>query len=81
MSLGVGFANSVFGLFPLVFGTLKATFYTMIIAVPLALFAAIYTSEFLNPAWRMKIKPLIETITADDFAASGTLMGCIDESE
>jgi len=53
-----------FGLFPLIFGTLKATFYTMIIAVPLALLAAVYTSEFLNPAWRMRVKPVIETMAS-----------------
>ena len=36
------------GLWPLVFGTLKATFYSMLFGVPLALLAAIYTSEFLH---------------------------------
>src|SRR5208282_3739637 len=36
-----------FGLWPLVFGTLKATFYSLLMGVPLALLAAIYTSEFL----------------------------------
>ncbi len=37
------------GLMPLVFGTLKATFYTMLFGAPLALLAAIYSSEFLHP--------------------------------
>ncbi len=41
--------ESKFGLWPLVFGTLKATFYAMLIGVPLALLAAVYTSEFLHP--------------------------------
>ncbi len=36
------------GMQPLVFGTLKATFYSLLFAVPLALFSAIYTSEFLH---------------------------------
>ena len=35
---------------PLIFGTLKATFYSMLFGVPLALGAALYTSEFMRPA-------------------------------
>ena len=42
-------AESKQSLVPLVFGTLKATVYSMLFAVPLALLAAIYTSEFLHP--------------------------------
>jgi len=53
-----------FGLVPLIFGTLKATFYTMIIAVPLAILAAIYTSEFLHPKTKRKIKPTIEIMAS-----------------
>ena len=41
-----------FGLMPLIFGTLKGTVYSMLFAVPLAILAAIYTSEFLNPQRR-----------------------------
>lgn len=48
------------GLVPLVFGTLKATFYSMIFSVPLALLAAIYTSEFLKRGMRTRVKQLIE---------------------
>lgn len=47
-------------LIPLVFGTIKATFYSLLIAVPLALLAAIYTSEFLHPRTRTRIKPVVE---------------------
>lgn len=50
-----------FGLMPLIFGTLKATFYSMFFGVPLALLAAIYTSEFLdNRRLKARIKPLVE---------------------
>ena len=35
-------------LIPLIYGTLKATFYSMLFGLPLALLAALYTSEFLN---------------------------------
>ncbi|MEZ6138008.1 MAG: ABC transporter permease subunit [Pirellulaceae bacterium] len=51
-------------LMPLVFGTLKATVYAMIISVPLAILAAIYTSEFLSPAVRGRIKPVIELMAS-----------------
>ena len=44
-----------FGLWPLVFGTLKATFYSMLFGAPLALLAALYTSEFLHPRFRPRL--------------------------
>ena len=53
-----------FGLWPLVFGTLKATFYCLLFGVPLALLAAIYTSEFLHPRRKARIKPLIELMAS-----------------
>lgn len=48
------------GLWPLVFGTLKATLYSMLFGAPIALLAAIFSSEFLAPALRTKIKTAIE---------------------
>jgi phosphate transport system permease protein len=51
-------------LMPLVFGTLKATFYALLISVPLAILTAIYTSEFLSPAVRGRIKPSIEMMAS-----------------
>ncbi|HEX5052375.1 MAG TPA: ABC transporter permease subunit [Planctomycetota bacterium] len=53
-----------FGLWPLVFGTLKATLYCMLFGVPLALLAAIYTSEFLHPRRRARIKPVVELMAS-----------------
>ncbi|MCX7788738.1 MAG: ABC transporter permease subunit, partial [Spirochaetes bacterium] len=53
-----------FGLVPLIFGTLKATFYSLLFGVPIALMAAIYTSEFLHPDSRARIKPLIEMMAS-----------------
>jgi phosphate transport system permease protein len=53
-----------FGLMPLVFGTLKATFFSMLFGVPIALLAAIYTSEFLHGRLRAKIKPVIEMMAS-----------------
>jgi phosphate transport system permease protein len=52
------------GLWPLVFGTIKATFYSMLFGVPLALLAAIYTSEFLHPRIKSKVKPSIELMAS-----------------
>lgn len=48
------------GLLPLVFGTIKATFYCMLFGVPLAILGAIHTSEFLTPRAKTRIKPVIE---------------------
>lgn len=53
-----------YGLWPLIFGTLKATLYCMLLGVPLALLAAIYTSEFLHRRWRARVKPLIEMMAS-----------------
>lgn len=49
---------------PLIFGTLKGTFYAMLFAVPLALFGAIYTSHFCRPKVREVIKPAVEIMAA-----------------
>jgi phosphate transport system permease protein len=53
-----------FGLVPLIFGTLKATVYSLIFGVPIALLAAIFTSEFLSPQARTVIKPLVEMMSS-----------------
>ena len=49
---------------PLTFGTLKAAFYAMLLAAPLAICAAIYTAYFMAPAMRRKVKPVIELMEA-----------------
>ncbi|GIW97723.1 MAG: hypothetical protein KatS3mg111_1056 [Pirellulaceae bacterium] len=53
-----------YGLMPLIFGTFKATLYSMLFAVPLALLAAVYTSEFLHSQWRARVKPTIEIMAS-----------------
>jgi phosphate transport system permease protein len=53
-----------FSLTPLIFGTLKGTFYALLFAVPLALFAAFYTAQFMHPAYRNIVKPVIEIMAA-----------------
>lgn len=53
-----------YGLYPLVFGTLKATLYSMLFGVPIALLAAIHTSEFLHPRTKARIKPTVEVMAS-----------------
>lgn len=49
-----------YSLVPLIFGTLKATFYAMLFGLPISLLAAIYTSEFLHRSVRATVKPVME---------------------
>jgi len=63
-SSGTDASEGKFGLMPLIFGTLKATFYSLIFGAPLALLAALFSSEFLNISLRKKIKPLIEMMAS-----------------
>jgi phosphate transport system permease protein len=49
---------------PLTYGTLKAAFYAMLLAAPLAVAAAIYTAYFMAPRMRRKVKPVIELMEA-----------------
>jgi len=53
-----------FGMWPLVFGTIKATFYSMLFGIPLALLAAIFTSEFMSPRVKPRVKTLIESMAS-----------------
>jgi phosphate transport system permease protein len=53
-----------FSLVPLIFGTVKATVYALLFAIPIALLAAIYTSEFLHPSVRAAVKPSIEIMAS-----------------
>lgn len=53
-----------FSLIPLLFGTLKGTFYAMLLAAPLGLFGAVYVSHFTLPGFRRVIKPCVEILAA-----------------
>ena len=63
-SSGDDAAEAKYNLVPLIFGTLKATIYSMIIAAPLGILGAIYTSEFLSPRVRAAVKPSIEMMAS-----------------
>ena len=54
--------NPRYSVIPLLVGTLKVTFISMLIATPLALASAIYTAEFCPPRLREWIKPAIELL-------------------
>ncbi len=60
---------------PLVFGTLKAAFYAMVVAIPLALMGAIYTAYFMAPQMRQLVKPSIEIMEALPTVILGFLAG------
>ncbi|MEX0332110.1 MAG: ABC transporter permease subunit [Puniceicoccaceae bacterium] len=51
-------------LIPLIVGSFKGTFYALLFAVPIALLAAIYTSQFLSPQLKRIIKPGIEIMAS-----------------
>jgi phosphate transport system permease protein len=64
-----------YSLVPLVFGTLKAAFYAMLVAMPLALLGAIYTAYFMAPQMRQIVKPAIELMGALPTVILGFLAG------
>ena len=49
---------------PLIYGSLKGTFYALLFAVPIAVLAAIYTSQFLHPDIAKVIKPTMEIMAS-----------------
>lgn len=51
-------------LIPVLFGTIKAAIYSLIFATPIALMAAIYTSEFMHLRVRGVVKPTMELMAS-----------------
>ena len=51
-----------FGVWPLIFGTLKVAFVAMVFALPVGLISAIWLSEYAKPKVRNIIKPVIEVL-------------------
>jgi phosphate transport system permease protein len=66
-----------YGLWPLIFGTIKATAYAMLFATPIAILAAIYASEFVHPKWRARIKPAIELMAGLPSVVLGFVAGVV----
>ena len=64
-----------FNLVPLIIGTLKGAFYGLLFAIPIAVFAALYTSQFMDPSLRTLLKPTIEIMAALPSVVIGFLAG------
>ena len=62
-------------LVPLVFGTIKGTVYAMLFAIPIAVLAALYTSQFVHPSIKAKVKPTVEIMAALPSVVIGFLAG------
>ncbi|MFM8415474.1 MAG: ABC transporter permease subunit [Planctomycetota bacterium] len=69
--------ESKFGLVPLIFGTIKATLYAMLFATPIAILAAIYTSQFMHPRWKARVKPTIEMMASLPSVVLGFIAGLV----
>ncbi|RDH84125.1 MAG: phosphate ABC transporter permease [endosymbiont of Galathealinum brachiosum] len=64
-----------FSLMPLTFGTIKAAFYAMLFAVPIAILGAMFTAQFMAPRMRQVVKPSIEIMEALPTVILGFLAG------
>jgi phosphate transport system permease protein len=64
-----------FSLYPLVFGTIKGTAYALLFAVPLAVMAALYTSQFAHPGVKERVKPAVEVMAALPSVVIGFIAG------
>ena len=60
---------------PLAYGTAKGTFYAMFFALPLAVLAAVYTSEFAHRRVRNVVKPTVELMASLPSVILGFLGG------
>ncbi len=67
--------ESKFSLTPLIYGTLKATFYALLFAIPVAIAAALYASLFAHPGVRRFVKPVVEIMAALPSVVIGFLAG------
>ena len=64
-----------FSMVPLIYGTAKGTFYALLFALPIALTAAIYVSQFLRPEYRNVVKPVMEIMASLPSVVLGFLAG------
>lgn len=64
-----------FSLVPLVFGTVKGTLYALLFAVPIAVLGALYTSQFMHPSLKARVKPAVEIMAALPSVVIGFVAG------
>ena len=69
--------ESKFSLVPLLFGTLKGTCYALLFAIPLALFGALYCSQFLEKRLRNGVKSTVELMAALPSVVLGFVAGVV----
>jgi phosphate transport system permease protein len=62
-------------LVPLMFGTLKGTLWSLLLAVPLGVLGALYASQLVHPTLRNAVKPVIELSAALPSVVLGFLAG------
>jgi len=62
-------------LVPLIFGTIKATLYALVFAIPIAVFGALYTSQFVHPSIKARVKPTVEIMAALPSVVIGFIAG------
>jgi phosphate transport system permease protein len=63
-SAGTDDYESKLSLMPLIFGSVKGAFYSLLFAVPIAILSAIYTSEFVDKRIRNPIKTSMEMMAS-----------------
>jgi phosphate transport system permease protein len=56
------FEPALFGVVPLIVGTLSVTFWAVLVAIPLGLGSAIYLSEYAGTRMRSILKPMLELL-------------------
>jgi phosphate transport system permease protein len=62
-------------LVPLLFGTLKGTFYALLFALPLGVLSALYVSQFMHVKLRGLVKPAMEIMAALPSVVLGFIAG------
>jgi phosphate transport system permease protein len=60
---------------PLLAGTLKGTFYSLLLAIPLGVLGAMYISQLMHPAYKRYVKPMIEIMASLPSVVLGFLAG------
>ena len=60
---------------PLLVGTLKGTFYSLLLAIPFGVLGAMYTSQFMHPSYKRVLKPMVEIMASLPSVVLGFLAG------
>jgi phosphate transport system permease protein len=67
--------ESKLSLTPLMVGTLKGTLYSLLLAIPLGVFGAMFASQFLHPKLLAWVKPTVEIMASLPSVVLGFLAG------